>query len=154
MKQTLSSTPALSSSYCCQGRWLPLESLNCSPRSLTHFLSGEAWHPICRPEAGPGACSPRVCFSLLSSGRPWGFSAPLAPHALSREPSPRVGGHLAPLPDLLMGWLPPLALASHHTPRAPIRKRKLSSPSACSFVDSSSPRLQMVWIHFSKWLCL
>lgn len=154
-KQTLSSTPTLAASYCCQGQWFPLQSPNYSPWSLTHFLSGEPWHQICRPEAGSGASYPRVCFSSLSSGRPRGCSAPLSLHSAVTRTKPmgrKPSGPAARPVDGLASI--PCSCLSPHPPCPHPQEETLSIPDACSFVDSSSPQLQMVWIHFSKWLCL
>lgn len=113
-KQTLSSIPALASPYCCQGRWFPLQSLNYSPWSLTHFLSGEPWHRICRPEAGSGASCPRLCSSSLSLGRPWGCSAPHPPYTtvmrtepVGRRPSGPAAGPVDGLASIPCSCLPP-----------------------------------------------
>lgn len=154
-KQTLSSTPALTPSYCCQGQWFPLQSLNYPPWSLTHFLSGEPWHWICSQKQAQEAAAPGSVSPHCLQGDCWAVLLPSHPTLLSRKPSLWVGGHLALPPDLLMCWLPSLAPASHHTSPCPRpQEETLSIPDACSFVDSFSPQLQMVWIHFAKWLCL
>lgn len=68
-KQTLSSNPTpffLLLPRTMVSSWI----LSYSLWSLTHFLSGEPWHPMHRPEAGPEASSARVCLSSLFSGSP------------------------------------------------------------------------------------
>lgn len=127
--------PTLSSSYCCQGLWFPLESLSCSPRSLTHFLSGEPWHLICRRQAqepaAPGAVSP----SLLSSGNRGAVLLPFCPKAtVSRtQPSGRRPSGPATRPVDGLANVP-----SSSFPTAPLhayapQEETLSIPDACSF---------------------
>lgn len=123
-------------------------SLASSP--IPEMFSAEPhWFPVrgdlasdLQARSRPRSPQPQGLFLLIVLGETMGLAPP--PHALSREPSPRVGGHLASLPDLLMGRLPPPCSCLPPHPSMP--------PSARG--NSESHRLAASWtslVPSSRW---